>query len=237
MALPVNPKPFGVDTAFPPNSPQVPPAPPGYPPFPPPGYPPVVPAQRVDRERRRNRWPLIVAAGLVGALVASTAAVAITLQSRGTTATAAPEPTAPVTVTVPAPTPAPPAPLPTAQADRQTCRDGYLGSDAPYKAATDTLAVLPPGTKILDPATQQNPEWADAVRKAGGLYIQAADILQSKIAPGSTPVLSEAATTAAKTYRVLGNSYKNFEPIVGNARDMAQEVSDEMAALCTRLAP
>jgi hypothetical protein len=179
----------------------------------------------------------MVAAGLTGAIVASATAATITLQSTDTAAPSAPAPPAPVTVTVPAPTPTSPVPLPTAQADRQTCRDGYLGSDPPYKAATDTLAVLPPGTKILDPATQQNPVWADAVRKAGDLYIQGADILQSKIAPGTTPILFEAATTAAKTYRVLGNSYKNFEPIAGNAHDMAQEVSDEMAALCTRLAP
>lgn len=234
----MNPKPFGVDTAFPPTPPQVPPAPPGYPPYPPPGYPPAVPAQRVDRERRRNRWPLILTAGLVGAIVASTAAVAITLQSRDTTAAeASSSPAAPVTVTVPAPAPAPPVPLPTAQADRQTCQEGYLGSTAPVKAATDALAVLPVGVKVLDPMVRQNSAWADAVRSAGDLYIQAGQAIQSKIAPGTTPVLAQAAATAAKTYQVLGNSYKNFEPIAGNAHDMAQEVSDEMAALCTRLAP
>ena len=124
-----------------------------------------------------------------------------------------------------------------AQADRQTCQQGFLATQAPTKSATDALAVLPAGMKVLDPAVQQNPEWASAVRSAGNFYTQASDVLHEKIAPGTTPVLAEAANTTVKAFRVLGDSYTKFEPIAGNAHDIAVEASDQMVALCTRLAP
>jgi len=210
---------FGVGT--------VPPPPPGFPP--PPPSPPA-------RSGRSRIWPLVLAAGIIGAVLASATAAIVTVQARGTTA-ALPESVAPVTITVAAPTPAPPAPLPVEQADRQTCQEGFLATQAPTKSATDALAVLPAGMKVLDPAVQQNPEWASAVRSAGSFYTQASDVLHDKIAPGTTPVLAEAANTTAKAFRVLGDSYTQFEPIAGNAHDIAVEASDQMVALCTRLAP
>jgi|SRR5271166_712583 len=200
-----------------------------------PGYSPLPPGPPADD--RRRRWPVVVAAGVVGAVVAAVAAAVITVQARNATTVTAPQAPAPVTVTVPAPTPASPAPLPTAQADRQTCQQGWLATQDPAKAATNALAILPPGAKILDPAVQNNPEWAAAVRRAGEFYQQASDALQAQIAPGSTPVLTQAANTAVKAFHVLGNSYTKFDPISGNAHDIAVKASDQMAALCTRLAP
>lgn len=222
--MPVNPNTFGIDTAFPP------PQPPGYPPQPP-GYPP--PPQRPPSSRKR--WPALVVAGVIGALIASTAAAVITVQARGTSESQ--EAPAPVTVTVAAPTPAAPAPLPVDQANRQTCQEGFIATQAPTKSATEALSILPAGVKVLDPAVQQNPEWASAVGTAGGYYTQASEALRAKIAPGTTPVLANAADTAVKAYRVLGDSYTKFEPIAGNAHDLAVEASDQMVALCTRLAP
>ena len=108
----------------------------------------------------------MLAAGIIGAVLASATAAIVTVQARDTTAPL-PERVAPVTITVAAPTPAPPAPLPVEQADRQTCQEGFLATQAPTKSATDALAVLPAGMKVLDPAVQQNPEWASAVRSAG----------------------------------------------------------------------
>ena len=84
---------------------------------------------------------------------------------------------------------------------------------------------------------QQNPEWASAVRRAGGFYTQASEALRAKIAPGTTPVLAAAANTTVKAFHVLGESYATFDPIAGNAHDIAVEASDQMFALCTRLAP
>lgn len=214
---------FGLGTVPPPPSPPPTPRYSPQPPGPPAGF--------------GRRWPTLLAASAIGAVVASAAAALITVQARETSPPIGPEAPAPVTVTVAAPTPASPPPLPTAQADRQTCQEGFLATQAPTKAATDALAILPAGMKVLDPAVQQNPEWASAVRSAGAYYEQASEALRAKIAPGTTPVLAEAADTTVKTFRVLGDSYTTFEPIAGNAHDIAVEASDQMVALCTRLAP
>jgi hypothetical protein len=209
------------------------PPPPQQPPIP--GYSPQPPGPPANIGRRR--WPTLLVAGAIGAVATSAAAALITVQARDTSSPVVTEAPAPVTVTVAAPTPASPPPLPTAQADRQTCQEGFLATQAPTKAATDALAVLPAGMKVLDPAVQQNPEWTSAVRSAGAYYTQASEALRTKIAPGATPVLAEAANTTVKAFRVLGDSYTKFEPIAGNAHDIAVEASDQMVALCTRLAP
>lgn len=213
---------FRVDTALPPTPPQLP----GYPPLPP------VPPSGGGR---RRRWPALVAAAAVGAVVAAGAAALITTQARDGAATSAAP--APSTVKVPAPTPAAPAPLPTAQADRQTCQVGFIGTQAPTKSAAQALAILPPGMKVLDPAVQSNPDWAAAVRRAGDYYRQASDALRAHIAPGTTPVLAQAANTAVNAFRLVGDAYVNGDPIAGNAFELALESSDQMVALCQRLAP
>jgi hypothetical protein len=91
--------------------------------------------------------------------------------------------------------------------------------------------------KVLDPAVQANPDWAAAVRKAGDFYKQASESLRTQIAPGTTPILAQAANTAVNAFRLLGDAYINSDPIAGNAYDIALESSDQMAALCTRFAP
>lgn len=206
------------------------------PPWPPamPGYSPMPPGPPAP-DRRRS-WPGLATAGVVGAVVAAAAAAIITAQARDTTA-APPQTSAPVTVTVPAPPPPLPAPLPTAQADRQTCDQGWDGTDVPTKSAAKALDILPPGVTVLDPAVQENPEWAAAVRRAGGLYLQASEGLATQIAPGTTPILAQAANTAAKALRVLGDSHITFDPISGNAHHLAVDAANQMAVLCTRLAP
>lgn len=209
-----------VDIARPPTPPEMP------------GYPPLPPDPPADRNRR---WPFLVAAAAISAVVASAAAVAITIQAQDTTAT----PGSPTreTITVAAPTPAAPAPLPTTEADHQTCQVGFVGTQAPTKAAAQALALLPPGVKVLDPAVQANPDWAAAVRRAGDFYKQASDALRTQIAPGTTPVLAQAANAAVSAFQVLGNAYRDFDPIAGNAHDIALAASDQMVTLCQRLAP
>lgn len=211
---------FGVDTAFPP------PPPPQMP-----GYPPLPPGPPAGGSRR---WPVLVGAAIIGAVVSAVAAFAITTQAQDTTVQGLPAPT---TVTVAAPTPAPPVPLPVTEADRQTCQVGFVGTQAPTKAAAQALSLLPPGVKVLDPAVQSNPDWAAAVRRAGDFYKQASEALRTQIAPGSTPVLSQAANAAVSAFRVLGDAYINFDPIAGNAHDIALASSDQMVTLCQRLAP
>ncbi len=218
-------KPFRAETL-----PSPPPAFPRHPPGRPPQHPPAPPS-----DGRRRWWPTLAAAGGISAVVSAAPAAVITLQVRNTSE--APQTSAPVTITVPAPAPPTPAPLPAAQADRQTCQEGWLATAAPARAATDTLSVLPPQVKILDPAVRANPDWTAAVERAGDFYRQASETLQVHIAPGTTPILAEASNTAVKAFRVLGDAYSTFDPISGNAHDIAKEASDEMAVLCTRLAP
>ena len=129
---------FGVDAAFPPPPP---PPVPGWPPHQPPGPPPARPA-------RGRRWPVLVAAGAIAATIASVAAASITLSARDTGPSDAPVTSSPVTVTVAAPTPAAPAPLPTAEADRQTCQDGWVQAGNLIRSAQDALSVLPPDVAL-----------------------------------------------------------------------------------------
>lgn len=237
----MNPNTFGIDTAFPPH-PQSPvgytPVPPqgGYP-VPPPGYPPLPPhGQPIPRPRRPRRWPAIVAAGVVGAVVASAVALGISLQGRGTDSTPT-QAAAPVTVTVSAPTSAAPAPLPVAQADSQTCRQGWIPAGNLTDAAQGALHTLPPGVKVGDPQIESNPSWKSAVDQAAASYNRAADALEGAIAPGTTPVLAEAAHAAVNALRLLGDSYAVNAPILGNAVDIANDAGGHVGLLCQRLAP
>lgn len=208
---------FGAGIVPPPAPPQMP----GYPPLPP--GPPVGGGQR--------RWPILVAAAAVGAVVTVGAAAAITTQARDAATTA---PKSQVTVTVPAPTPTAPAPLPTAQADRQTCRARVEASRLISEAST-AQGVIPRGMTILDPAVQSNPDWTAGIKKAGSFYTQAGDVL--KVAPGTTPALAQAVTTASSALHALGTAYATFSDVSGNAHDIAKESSDAMDIMCQRLAP
>lgn len=234
MVVPVSKNTFGVDTAFPPY-PQQPPQ--GYPALPPLGAPPgspPPPRQLVERRRNPRRWPLIVVAGVVGAVVASVVAVGVSLHFR---TTAAPQPAsgAPtVTVSAPAPTSAPPSPLPVSEADHQTCATRAEASRLISEAST-AQGVIPEGMTISDPAVQGNPDWKAGAQKAGSLYEQASRVLQ--VTPGTTPVLGEAITAASKALRALGTSYSTFDAANGNAYDIARQASDMMDVLCGRLAP
>jgi hypothetical protein len=233
---------FGVDTAFPPQPPQGPPsysaAPPpsGYPP-PPPGYPPLPPpGQPIPRNRRPRRWPLTVAAGVVGAVVASVAALGFTLHSRSADSTPT-QAGAPVTITVPSPTAASPSPLPEAQADRQTCQQGWIPAGNLTGDAQGALHTLPPGVKVGDPQIQSNPAWKSAIDQAATSYHRAADSLEGAIAPGTTPVLAEAAQAAVNALRLLADSYAVNAPILGNSVDIANDAGGHVGLLCQRLAP
>jgi hypothetical protein len=215
-----------VDVAFPPPPP--PPVMPGYPPLPP-GPPPA--------DTHRRRWPVLVAAGVVGAVVAALAAAVITVQARDTIKAKASEAHAPVTLTVPAPTPAPPAPLPTAQADRQTCEQGWIPAGRLVDSGKAALATLPEGIKIGDPVVPTNPDWTATAQRAGDSYRQASEALKSAIAPGTTPILAEAASSAAKALRVLGDAISTNDLIVGNAIEIGNATAKQVGVLCYRLAP
>jgi len=211
---------FGVDTAFPPPPP---PQMPSYPPLPP-GPP----------SGGSRRWPVLVAAAVIGAVVSAGAAFAITTQAQDTTVQGLPAPT---TVTVAAPTPAPPVPLPTTEADRQTCRQGWVPAGQAMDSAIAALNVIPKGMKIEDPAVQANPEWASALGKASDFYRQASTALDGQIAPGTTPVLAQAAHSAVSALRLLGDSMSPPNEIDGNAGEIANAAAAQMGTLCKRLAP
>jgi hypothetical protein len=216
---------YTVDTAFPP-----PPPPPVMP-----GYSPLPPGPPADG-RRHRRWPVLAAAGVAG-VVAAVAAAVITVQARDTTTPAAPETRVPVTVTVPAPVPPSPAPLPTAQADRQTCEQGWIPAGHFIDSAKAALATLPKGINIGDPVVRTNPDWIATAQRAGDFYRQAGDALKSAIAPGTTPILAEAASTAVKALRVLGDANSTNDLVIGNAIEISNATAKEVGVLCTRLAP
>ena len=69
------------------------------------------------------------------------------------------------------------------------------------------------------------------------LYSQAGSALESNIAPGTTPVLAEAAQTSVKALRLLGDAIRTSDPITGNAVTIANETTQQTGALCVRLAP
>jgi hypothetical protein len=200
-----------------------------------PGYCPLPPGPPADD--RPRRWPGLISAGVVGAVVAAVAAAVITVQARDTTTAAAPTAPARVTVTVPAPTPVSPAPLPTAQADRQTCEQGWIPAGHFADSGKAALATLPKGTRVGDPAVRTNPDWAAAVQKAADSYRQASDALASQIAPGTTPMLAQAAQTAARALHVLGDADSASDLIAGNAGEIGNAAAKEVGVLCMRLAP
>lgn len=208
---------FGVDTAYPPPPP---PQMPGYPPLPP-GPP----------SGRSRRWPVLLAAAVLGAVVSAGAAFAITTQAQDTTVQGLP---APSTVTVPAPKPTSPTPLPTEQADRQTCGSTADASRL-LSEASEAQGVIPQGMTIMDPAVRSNPAWTAGVQKAGSFYAQAGDVL--KVTPGTTPLLASAVTNAANAFHALGTAYSTFSDVNGNAYDIAKAASKAMDTICQRLAP
>jgi len=212
-----------IDIALPP-----PPSVPGFPPLPP-GPPPA--------HGPRRRWPVLVAAGLVGAVVAAVAAATITVANRDSSPAAAPQTRAPVTKTVSPAAPSSPAPLPTAQADHQTCYQGWDSASHFTDLAGDAMRALPKGMKISDPTIQSNPDWTAALQKASGFYQQASDALRSQIAPGTTPVLLNAANTAVLALHTLGDATANPTATNGNAFNAADAATKEVGILCNRLAP
>lgn len=208
--------------------------PPPYPP-PPPGsqFRPQSPPPAI---RRTRRWPAVVAAAAVGALTAAVTAAVITVRVQDPVESAQRAQPA-VTETVDAPAPAPPAKLPTAQADRRTCEQGWIPAGSLIDDAQAELAKTPPGVAVDDPAVVANPEWAAAVTRAGELYRQAGTTLAGNIAPGTTPVLSEAAATAVRALRLLGDTISARDPINGNAGEISNAAAAQVGTLCQRLAP
>ncbi|OLT97883.1 hypothetical protein [Mycobacterium syngnathidarum] len=202
-------------------------APPAYPNWPPPPYPPPTAAEAAPR----RRWPAFAGGAAIGAVLAAAITAVITTQTGDTTATPA---TITATATPPAPTT--PAPLPAAEANRHTC-DAWVSAGDRIHDATAALSVIPQGTTVLDPAVRGNPEWSAAVQRAADQYKQAGDKLSGGIAPGTTTILNQAATTAAGALRTLSSGYGAFDPASGNTYFVMRESADTMDALCNRLAP
>lgn len=184
---------------------------------------------------RRRRWP-VVAAIVVGAVTGVVAAVVIVMQMRPGPA-AVPPAAHPATVTVPAPTPAKPAPLPTEQANRQTCDQGLTPAERFIDEAQAALDTLPNGVKINQPEVLANPAWNAAVQRAAAAYQRASDTLKAAIAPGTTPMLAEAAATGVKALHLLATSNSTGDPMTGNAVAMANETARMLGTLCERYAP
>lgn len=203
-------------------------------PPPPAAGPPFQPYPQPPTESRR-RGP-VAAAAVLGAVLAAVATAAIAVQSRPDTATAPAAP-APVTVTVPAPKPAPPSPLPTEQANRQTCDQGLTPAEKYIDEAQAALATLPSGVKVGDLAIPSNPAWNAATQRAATAYRQASDVLNAAIAPGTTPMLAEAAATDVKELRLLSEATRTNDTMIGNAGEVANASAKTIATLCDRFAP
>lgn len=180
--------------------------PPAYPTWPPQPYPPAPPP-------RQRRWPAIAAAFGVGAVVAGTVTTLVTLAATSPAPSTA---SAPPTVTVTAEAPPPPAPLPVAAADAQTCH-AWGTAETLYTAAAAAQGVIPQGMTITSPEVQNNPSWRAGVLRASDLYAQAASALESQIAPGTTPTLSQVAGITVNSLRVLAESFSSFDPDNGRA--------------------
>lgn len=207
---------------------------PQYPP--PPGVRPdlaFVPIARPPRDTTR-RWPAFALAAAAGAAIAATVTALITSQVVRTD-TVAGHSTAPaITVTATPDAPSPAAPLPTAQADRQTCST-WLAAGKHVAAATAALEKLPPGITIMDPQVRSNPDFLALVSTAAAEYNQAADALAS--APGTTLILSQAATTAVSALRALSTSDATYDTANGNTFHTWKEAAVTVDVLCERLAP
>jgi hypothetical protein len=174
---------------------------------------------------------LVAGATAVGAVVAATTATVITANTVGKSSDTA----APATITVTA-QPTKPAPLPAADADRRTCQ-AWLAAGDHIHAASAALSVLPQGMTILDPGVRDNPDWTAAVRKAADLYRQAGDTLAAGIAPGTTTILNQAATTAADALHTLSTAEMTWDAANGNTYHVVRETADTMDVFCERLAP
>jgi len=220
--MPINPNTFG--------APPAPPAPPhaSWPPSPHAPLP-----HLSDAPQSRKRWPGILAGAAAGALVATLISALVTTQIGNDSASTS----STTTRTVAAPTPAAPAPLPVAQADRQTC-GGWLEAGRLIDAADAALAPLPKGMRIDEPPAKTRPELTKAIKDSADLWNKAAGAIRSQIAPGATPILAAAATTAANTLAGEGNSYASFDAVGGATFNrITNAAAAEMAALCRRLAP
>lgn len=206
------------------------PWPPASPAGPPPRYPPRPPIPR------RRYWPAAVALTVASAAIAATATALISTQIATHRADSGARTPATVTLTATPSVPPPPAPLPTAQADRQTCNAWHAAGDKIH-AATRAQSVIPKEMTVLDQAVRDNPDWNAAVHKAADLYGQAGDTLAAGIAPGTTVVLSQAATSAVAALHTLSTAYATFDVAGGNAYHVMDESAREVDVLCERLAP
>jgi hypothetical protein len=190
---------------------------------------PTWPSSYPPQPAARRRWPAFVAGAVLAGVTATVVTANVTASHTST-------PAAPVTVTATPPAPPQPARLSVAVADRKTC-NAWLSTGDKIHAASAAQSVIPQGMTILDPAVRDNPDWAAAVRKAADLYRKAGDTLAAGIAPGTTRILDQAATTAANALRTLSTGYGKFDPASGNTYSTTHEASDAMDALCERLAP
>lgn len=204
-------------------------------PPPPPAGPPFQPYPQPPTEGRRRRGP-VVAAAVLGAVLPAVATAAIAVQSRPDP-TAAPAAHAPVTVTVPAPKPAAPSPLPTEQANRQTCDQGLTPAEKYIDEAQAALATLPTGIEVGEGVVPTNPAWNAAVQRAAAAYERASEVLNAGIAPGTTPMLAEAAATDVKELRLLAEANRTDSLVIGNAIEIANASAKTIATLCNRFAP
>jgi hypothetical protein len=174
---------------------------------------------------------MLVGAGFVGAVVAGVATTAITIagtpdHASGSTGSA-------TTVTVTASPTKPPAPLPTAEADQQTCH-AYGTVDNLITAAGNALNIIPQGMPFTDPAVKNNPAWTAGVMRAADIYGQAAEVLASQTAPGTSTELAQVADTGASALRAMSIAYKTFDPDSGKTIDVWIATEKTLDWLCRK---
>jgi hypothetical protein len=190
-------------------------------------------AQPSDARERRRRWPVLVTAVAVGAIVAGAISTLVTLQVTNSGPVAPPVArTVTVTVTAAPSSTQVPAGVSAAAADDRTCA-GWHGVGPLLTAAADALGAIPRGMTIADPAVQTNPAWAAGVAKAGELYGQAAQTIAAQIAPGTSPMLGQIADTIVSALRTLSIAYKTYDPAGGNSMREYRATKDAMDVYCS----
>ncbi len=176
----------------------------------------------------RRRWPVWLAAGVVGAVVAGAVTVGVTLRL-----TAADPGETPVeqTVTVTAEPPPPPAPLPVEQADAKTCAAWH----SVRQMVTDAViaqSVIPEGLDILSPQVQTHPEWKAGVAKSSRMFREVADLFDERKPDDVDSMLGHVSDTTVNALRTVSTAYAVYAPESGNAAAVFREAEKTMDWLC-----
>ena len=189
---------------------------------------PEAPGRMVTQKR------ILLSAGVVLTLVAITFICAVIAFRQGVNTASTHHGAPPAASAPPTPTaPAPPPLLPTAEANRKTCESWKDAESLVVKAHDASLALE--GHKILDAEVRDNPKMAAAVATMVDYFTQAGQTLHHGIAPGTTPKLALAATTASFAIITVAAEYRDRDETNGDGVETWRKAKYNVNSLCSRL--